>query len=259
VYIGSDDDYLYALNPENGTEIWHCAIGSGNWGSPTLDEEGILYLGTFKMKFHAIYPNGTIKWTYDAPGRIWFGSSAALSNDGILYFGTTWMDGGEGAFIALNADDGSERFVDTYGDYETSPAIASDGTVYAVSAELLSGVLHAFGSNESKKITVIQPKEGKVYLFDNDICPFIKSYALVIGSVTVKVEAPSVEQLYNISFYIDNTLQFVDTQPPFEWNMNHRFGKRFLMSHQLTVIGYYKGGCYSAESINVLYFHLLKN
>ncbi|MBE3136698.1 MAG: PQQ-like beta-propeller repeat protein [Thermoplasmata archaeon] len=259
VYIGSDDMYLYALTPENGAEIWRCSIGGGTWCSPTLDKQGIIYLGTSRMKFHAIYPNGTIKWTYDAPGRIWFGSSAALSNDGILYFGTTWMDGGEGAFIALNADDGSERFIDIYGDYETSPAIASDGTVYAVTIDFNTGVLHAFGSNESKKISILQPKVGRCYLFGLNVCPFIKKCALVIGSVTVKVEAPSVEQLYNISFYIDNTLQFVDTQPPFEWNMNHRFGKRLLMSHQLTVIGYYKGGCYSAESINVRYFHLLKN
>ena len=149
VYIGSDDDYLYALNPENGAEIWHCAIGSGNWCSPTLDKQGIIYLGTSNMKFHAIYPNGTIKWTYNAPGRIWFGSSAALSNDGILYFGTTWMDGGVGAFIALNAKDGTERFVDYSGKYETSPAIASDGTLYAVTTEIISGTLHVFGSLDS--------------------------------------------------------------------------------------------------------------
>ncbi len=165
VYIGSDDDYLYALNPENGMEIWHCLIGSGNWGSPTLDKEGMLYLGTFNMKFYSIYPNGTIKWTYNAPGRIWFGSSAALSNDGILYFGTTWMDGGEGAFVALNVDDGSERFIDTYGDYETSPAIASDGTVYAVSIDFNTGVLHAFGpldSNAPTAPTISGKTKGKI-------------------------------------------------------------------------------------------------
>jgi outer membrane protein assembly factor BamB len=151
VYIGSDDMYLYALNTENGAEIWRCSIGGGTWCSPTLDKQGIIYLGTFTMKFHAIYPNGTIKWTYDAPGRIWFGSSAALSNDGILYFGTTWMDGGEGAFIALNSKEGTEHFTDYFGKYETSPAIASDGTIYAVTSDEAGdyGILHAFGSLDS--------------------------------------------------------------------------------------------------------------
>jgi outer membrane protein assembly factor BamB len=147
VYVGSDDDHLYAFDPDDGTVIWRCAIGSGNWGSPTLGPDGVLYLGTFDMKFYAIYPNGTIKWSYNAPGRIWFGDSVALSNDGILYFGTTWMDGGVGAFIALNSDDGTERFIDCFGEYETSPAIAEDGTVYAVTSDTAGdyGILHAFG------------------------------------------------------------------------------------------------------------------
>jgi outer membrane protein assembly factor BamB len=150
VYIGSDDDNLYALNPEDGSLIWRCAIGSGNWGSPTLGPDGTLYLGTWRMNFYAIRPNGTIKWTYTAPGRIWQGASAALSNDGILYFGTTWFDGGVGAFIALNASDGHQRFIDYYGWYETSPAIAEDGTVYAVTSDTAGdyGILHVFGRGE---------------------------------------------------------------------------------------------------------------
>jgi hypothetical protein len=104
------------------------------------------------MYFYAIHPNGTIKWTYKAPGRIWDGASAALSADGILYFGTTWFDGGVGAFVALNASDGQERFVDYYGWYETSPAIAEDGTVYAVTSDTAGdyGILHVFGRGPLK-------------------------------------------------------------------------------------------------------------
>jgi len=260
VYIGSDDNYLYALNPNNGSMIWRCSVG-GTWCSPALGKDGTLYLGTWQMDFYAIRPNGTIKWAYHAPGRIWFGASAALSNDGILYFGTTWMDGGEGAFIALNSDDGTERFIDRFGWYATSPAIDSDGTVYAVTSDIAGdyGILHAFGSGESKKITIVQPEVGRIYLFGLNICPLSKDYALVIGSVKVKVQAYSTEELYNVSLYIDNTLQFVGTKPPFEWKMNHRYGKWPLMGHTLTVIGLYKGGSSCTESISVLYFHLLKN
>jgi hypothetical protein len=115
----------------------------------------MIYLGVWDMKFYAIYPNGTIKWTYNAPGRIWFSNSAALSNDGILYFGTTWMDGGVGAFIALNAEDGTEWLVDYSGRFETSPAIASDGTVYVVTSknDEICGTLHTFGSLDSNAPT----------------------------------------------------------------------------------------------------------
>jgi len=143
VYIGSDDTYLYALYP-NGTMKWRCSIGYV-WGSPSLDENGIIYVGTWGMKFFAIYPNGTIKWVYNAPGRIWFGASAAISSEGIIYFGTTWVDGGDGAFIALNPD-GTERWkVVDKGLFETSPVIGKDGTVYACSS---SETLYAFGVGE---------------------------------------------------------------------------------------------------------------
>ena len=146
IYIGSDDSYLYALNPENGTIIWRCHLNGGTWCSPTRGNDGVLYLGTYDMKFHAVYPNGTIKWTYNAPGRIWFGSSASVSSDGTIYFGTTTQDGGSGALVALNPD-GTERFKNTYGYYATSPAIGEDGTVYAASFnyEAINGHLHAFG------------------------------------------------------------------------------------------------------------------
>ena len=141
VYIGSDNSLLYAFYPNNGTVKWEVSIGP-TWCSPALDEYGTLYVGVFQERFYAINSNGTIKWTYVAPGRIWFGASAALSADGFIYFGTTWMDGGEGAFIVLNPD-GSERWKIVGGPlFETSPAIGQDGTVYACSS---SETLHAFG------------------------------------------------------------------------------------------------------------------
>jgi outer membrane protein assembly factor BamB len=151
VYIGSDDSYLYALNPDSGSLIWRCHIGGGTWCSPTIGTDGTLYLGTYDMHFQAINPNGTIKWTYNAPGRIWFGSSATISSDGTIYFGTTTQDGGSGAFIALNSD-GTERFKDNFGFYATSPAISEDGIVYAPSFNYASmtGQLHAFGRGPLK-------------------------------------------------------------------------------------------------------------
>jgi hypothetical protein len=165
IYIGSDDGYIYALNPENGSMIWRCPIGY-TWCSPTLGSDGTIYLGVWEMKFYAIYPNGTIKWTYNAPGRIWFGSSATVSSDGTIYFGTTTQDGGSGALVALNPD-GTKRFVNNYGFYATSPAIGKDGTVYAASFDYAGkiGNLHAFGSfdpNAPSAPTITGQTNGKI-------------------------------------------------------------------------------------------------
>jgi len=150
VYIVGGDRNLYAFYPNNGTVKWKCKIGYV-WGSPTLDVDGTIYVGVFEEKFYAVYPNGTIKWTFNAGGRIWFGISAALSADGTIYFGTTpAMEGHGGDFIVLNPD-GTEKMRDSFGFYESSPAIAEDGTVYIVSTHGANAYsyLRAYGLQES--------------------------------------------------------------------------------------------------------------
>ena len=166
IYIGSDDGYLRALFPNNGTEKWRCNVGA-IWGSPTLGVDGTIYVGVFEEKFRAIYPNnGTIKWTFDAGGRIWFGSSPAISADGAIYFGTTpAMEGHGGDFIALNRN-GTEKYRYSSGWYETSPAIGEDGTVYVVSSHSGDyGCLRAFGElapNAPEAPIISGPTEGKI-------------------------------------------------------------------------------------------------
>jgi outer membrane protein assembly factor BamB len=189
IYIGSDDSYLYALNPENGSMIWRCHIGGGTWCSPTIGSDGILYLGTYDMRFQAISPNGILKWTYNAPGRIWFGSSATVSSDGTIFFGTTTQDGGSGTLIALNPD-GTERFRDNYGFYATSPAIGEDSTVYAATFDYVghNGYLHAFGPldpNAPIAPTITGQTNGKIK----------KTYAYTFTSTSPLG--------HNISYFID--------------------------------------------------------
>ena len=149
IYIGSDDGYLYALHPNYGTMKWWCKIGA-TWASPALDENGTLYVGVWEEKFYAIYPNnGTIKWTFKPGHRIW-GSSAALSTDGILYFGTSDIAGSSPwayDIIALNTD-GTEKWRHFIKTSFSSPAIGEDGTVYIGSYR----GLRAFGRGEVEAV-----------------------------------------------------------------------------------------------------------
>jgi outer membrane protein assembly factor BamB len=275
VYIGSDDGYLYALNPENGSMIWRCLIGY-TWCSPTLGQDGMIYLGVWDQRFSAIYPNGTIKWTYNAPGRIWFGASAALSKNGILYFGTTWMDGGTGAFIALKASNGKQLFIDYFGWFTTSPSIAKEGTIYSVSTDPDSflGILHAFGSGEQKKIEIQTPQPGKFYLFNHDLGRTFFRNTIVIGNVTIKVSVSSPEEIQSVDFHVGfwiagnmpDDLTYSDTTPPYEWNLNTYIGNYKHWNLNLPfdycfiqVTGRYKDGCEWSELIpKFWYFHLLK-
>jgi outer membrane protein assembly factor BamB len=252
VYCVSLDNYLYALYPGNGTMKWKVNVGAGT--NPTIGLDGIIYCGYSNL--YAIRPNGTIKWTFNpGPGRSIRGSTPCTSAEGIIYFGTS--DGGE--VIAVNPD-GIERWRDDFGWYESPPAIGEDGTVYiGCNSGETSGYLRAFGAGELKKIEIQQPEPGKLYLFGLGVSKTISGNTVIIGSVNVKVHVYSEDQIESIHFYIDGTYQYNLTKPPYEWRMNHRYADLFPLKHTITVIGYYKGGCSWSESIDVVYFHLLKN
>ena len=143
VYIGSDDEYLYALCHNNGTMKWRLHVGP-MYASSAIDENGVLYFGVWNGLFYAVYPNGTVKWSFDLGSQngVW-GSSAAISADGTIYFGmiVDIMHGSGGNIIALNSD-GTEKWRKWTGTCVSSPTIAEDGTVYIGSE---NGNLYAFG------------------------------------------------------------------------------------------------------------------
>jgi outer membrane protein assembly factor BamB len=146
IYFGSDSGYLYAIYQNNGTMKWMCNVGSMR-ASPALDAEEILYFGVWEKLFYAIYPNGTIKWTFNPEQRIW-GSSAAISADGSIYFGTCDLDNEGGLDIIVLNSDGTLKWRKEIGTLFSSFAIDMDGNVYIGSSGINDGFLHAFGPQE---------------------------------------------------------------------------------------------------------------
>jgi outer membrane protein assembly factor BamB len=147
IYIGSDDGYLYALYPNNGTVKWKCNVGCIR-ASPALDEDGTLYVGVWEKKFYAIYPNGTIKWVFYPGAKIW-GSSASLSDDDTLYFGTCDLEWTGGIEIIALYSDGTVKWRKGLDTVFSSPAIGEDGAVYIGSCGPPGeGFLNAFGVGE---------------------------------------------------------------------------------------------------------------
>ncbi len=140
IYIDSDDQNLYAFSPDDGSVIWQCTIGSV-WGSPALDKEGNIYVGTWEKKFYSIYPNGTVRWSIELSRRVW-GMSAAVSDDGTIFFGTCDFEGHDGGPLYIVNYDGTVRkILSNIRMFWASPAIGSDGTVYVCSrtAEYVGG------------------------------------------------------------------------------------------------------------------------
>ena len=161
---GSDRGRIYALYP-NGTEKWYFdtdfliftspsigedgtiyvtsrdnkmyalypnngtlkwSYGFGDWpGSPSIADDETIYIGSYDGNLYALYPNGTLKWKH---GIDWGTChTPAIDDDGTIYIGQKYL-------YAINPD-GTRKWTYEPGDeYEfevtTSCAISADGTIY---------------------------------------------------------------------------------------------------------------------------------
>jgi outer membrane protein assembly factor BamB len=121
IYIGSGDDYLYAINP-NGTMKWRYKTDHNVHSSPAIAEDGTIYVGSNDCYLYAFYPNGTLKWKTSVGG--WC-SSPVIANDGTIYVGST-----NGRIHAINPNGTKKWNYKTGSDVFSSPVLNNMGTVY---------------------------------------------------------------------------------------------------------------------------------
>ena len=128
--IGFDGTIYCGANDEyiyalypNGTLRWK--FNAGNWvhGSPSIADDGTVYIGSDAHLF-ALYPNnGTMKWKLDI-GAIW--GSPAIGENGIIYVGV-W----EEKFYAIYPN-GTIKWIfeDCNQVWWTSASLSNDGKIY---------------------------------------------------------------------------------------------------------------------------------
>jgi len=138
VYVGSDDHYLYAINPD-GSLKWKYRTGSWIESSPAIASDGTVYVGSgvyiessdsWDGYLYAINPDGSLKWKYKTGYRI--ESSPAIASDGTVYVGSSYY------LYAINPDGTLKWKYKTDCMIVSSPAIASDGTIYVGSGAYVS-------------------------------------------------------------------------------------------------------------------------
>lgn len=142
VYVGSWDDYLYAISP-NGTLKWRYQTVVELTSSPTVGSNGVIYVGSFDYRIYAINSNGTLKWVYSTLGRVY--SSPAIGPDGTIYVGCYEYDH---YLYAINPNGSLKWQYHTEGDVTSSPAIGSDNTIYVGSDD---GYLYALNPSGTLK------------------------------------------------------------------------------------------------------------
>ena len=127
VYVGSVDDYLYAIDTVTGTEKWRFATGGDVESSPTVFN-GVVYVGSLDNNLYAIDTvTGTEKWRFATDKAM--SSSSAVEN-GVVYVGS-W----DHNLYAIDAVTGTEKWqFSTGGLVYSSPAVMN-GIVYVGSLD----------------------------------------------------------------------------------------------------------------------------
>ncbi len=85
VYVGTQDNKVYALNPD-GSTLWVFVTQDTVDGSPALGSDGTIYVGCCDNNLYALNPDGTQKWSFATQGPIV--SSPAIAADGTIYVGS---------------------------------------------------------------------------------------------------------------------------------------------------------------------------
>lgn len=166
IYIYSSAHYLFAINA-NGTEKWRYPMKWGNdfWSSPAIAKDGTIYVGSARNEdekypggLYAINSDGTRKWVFEVVTGVT--SSPAIGPDGTIYVGGSelsqdssgkkGMDKGKVFAIYPNGKKKWEFTTERW--MESSPAIASDGTIY-------------IGSGREGKVFALDPYGNKKWEF----------------------------------------------------------------------------------------------
>ncbi len=187
LYVGDDDDTLYAIDPIKGEFVWKQRLGSCEPtrapgpegarcdvdGGPTLAPNGDLYVGADGL--YRMGRDGTIKWHYtgdeERPKHVF--SAPVVTDRGLVYFG------GQDGHVTALADDGSVRWrYKVTADVDGSAALgpdgevfvgADDGRVYAIRSD--GSLRWSFVAQRDIRSAIAATPEGRLYVssFDGNL------------------------------------------------------------------------------------------
>lgn len=140
VYFGSSDAHIYALNIENGAQIWKHKTGGSIHSSPAISENSLV-VGSWDSKVYCLdVATGSEKWVFttdqDFKDYIWLGVQASPSiENGVVYIGSR-----DAKFYALNLESGKVLWEKDEFDRSWMPSSAAigDSAIYTGSSDSMS-------------------------------------------------------------------------------------------------------------------------
>jgi len=129
VYVGSEDQNLYAVKTDDGTELWRFPTGGAVTSSPAVDLSGNIYFGSGNGIVYCLNPDGFLVWSHRTEDGIF--SSPALDQDPYQNQKRLYIGSIDSHLYALNMETGERiwRFK-TGSKIVSSPVIGHDKTIY---------------------------------------------------------------------------------------------------------------------------------
>ena len=168
VFFGSEDQYLYAVNATSGAEKWKFRTENMILSSPVV-VNNVVYVGSEDQYLYAIDAGtGEEKWRFQANTT----SSPAVVS-GTVFFGGWNVSSGEHFVYAVNETTGTEKWKFRTGDgILSSPAVAN-GVVYVGSLDQFLYALDADTGEEKWRFQT----GGRIYT-----TPAVANGVVYIGS-----------------------------------------------------------------------------
>jgi outer membrane protein assembly factor BamB len=140
LFVASMDKTIYALEAETGQELWHTGLGGALASSPVTNTD-LLYVASFDGRLHALdMTTGGEVWSAGAEDWIW--DSPAFA-DGVVYYADV-----KGNVYAVDGTTGDQIWTQQLSQaVQTSPVVVNDKVYIAaqgdIAAEAPQGTLTA--------------------------------------------------------------------------------------------------------------------
>jgi len=170
----------------------------------------------------------TIKYSTDA-GVSWHTIAADKENTGEYEWNTSNLQDGHNYLIKISVKDSSNN--------QGTDISAATFTV----------------DNTKPSISLQKPQHNHMYLLDREVMPILRTRAIVIGKITVTVNATDeTSGMDRVEFFVDGAVKNVDTAAPYEWVWD----ERTFTSHTLKVIAYDNAGNSVYEELDVKVYNI---
>lgn len=169
IYIGSDSDNLFAINPD-GTQKWVFNTDGFNIRStPAIASDGTIYVTSDDDNLYALNPeNGSSIWSLNIGGNAQ--SGIAIDTDGTIVIGVD-LGGSSGAIFAVNSD-GTEKW-----------STSINGRISVCAPAIANGNIY-IGTKEGNNLLAIDVSNGsQVWSFDTPGAILNSSPAVDINGV----------------------------------------------------------------------------